>query len=170
MRRGKTRTLAVMQTTAATQATVRSATAGDAKASCDLHIATVRALCAPFYDPAVIDGWLRGRTPEGYLRGIKAGLIFVAECRGAVVGWGDAHPGEVDALFVDPRHSRRGIGSLLLAQALEKATTAEGLIKVDSTLNAVPFYERFGFKLVRHAVQRRNDVDVPVATMERNAG
>jgi GNAT superfamily N-acetyltransferase len=151
-------------------AQIRTAVPTDARAICDLHISTVRTLCAPFYEPRVIDGWLRGRVPDGYVRGINKGRIFVAEANGEIVGWGEAHPGEVDAVFVDPRHARHGIGSLLMSTALEKAANAGGTIKVESTLNAVPFYQRFGFELVRHGTQRRNDVDVPVATMEKHAG
>jgi putative acetyltransferase len=159
-----------MSTVSEVPATLRLASRADAKAICDLHIATVKALCAPFYESKVIDGWLRGRIPDGYLRGIERGMIFVADSKGAVLGWGEAHPGEVDAIFVDPRYARRGIGSLLMARALEIATKAGGMVKVESTLNAVTFYQRFGFNLVRHGSQRRNDVDVPVATMEKHAG
>ena len=151
-------------------ALLRSATRADAKRICDLHIATVRALCAPFYRPEIIDGWLRSRTPDGYLRGIDSGTMFVAESGGELVGWGQAHPGEVEAVFVDPRFARRGIGALLLRRALDSAATETGNVIVQSTLNAVPFYERFGFRAVRQSTQRRNDVDVPVVLMERHAG
>lgn len=159
-----------MSTVSKARAVLRPALRADAQAICDLHIATVKALCAPFYESRVIEGWLRGRIPDGYLRGIERGMIFVADGNGEVIGWGEAHPGEVDAIFVDPRYARRGIGSLLLKRALETATKGGGTIKVESTLNAVPFYQRFGFHMVGHGTQRRNDVDVPVATMEKHAG
>jgi putative acetyltransferase len=160
-----------MSAHAATQATVvRPAVRADAKAICDLHIATVRALCAPFYEPQVIEGWLRGRVPDGYFRGIDAGTMFVADAGNQLIGWGQAHPGEVDAVFVDPRFVRRGIGALLLRHALESATANRDTVKVESTLNAVAFYERFGFQVVRRSTQRRNDVDVTVVVMEKHAG
>lgn len=159
-----------MSTASEARTTLRAALRADAQAICDIHIATVKALCAPFYESVVIEGWLRGRIPEGYLRGIEQGMIFVAGDNGEVIGWGEAHPGEVDAIFVDPRYARRGIGSLLLNRALQTATRGGGTIKVQSTLNAIPFYQRFGFNLIGHSTQRRNDVDVPVATMEKHAG
>jgi putative acetyltransferase len=149
---------------------VRAARPADAEDICGLHIAAVRTLCGPFYEAAVIDGWLRGRTPQGYMHGITSARIFVAESAGQVVGWGDAHAGEVDAIFVHPHSSRRGVGSSLLARAIEVAESGAATVRVDSTLNATPFYERFGFRVVRQGTQRRNDVDVPVLTMERYAG
>ena len=151
-------------------ATVRAARDADAQAICALHLSAVRALCAPHYAPQIIEGWLRGRVPEGYLSGIRSGSMFVAEADTKVVGFGQSKPGEVLAVFVEPGSARRGIGSLLLARALSDAGADNGPVRVESTTNAVGFYESHGFHVVRHGTQRRNDVDVPVVIMERHAG
>ena len=151
-------------------ATIRAATHADAKAICSLHLSAVRALCAPHYAPEVIEGWLRGRVPEGYLPGIRSGSTFVAEVDKKVVGFGQSKPGEVLAVFVEPGSARRGIGSLLLERALRDAGVNKGVVRVEATINAVSFYESYGFRVVGQGTQRRNDVDVPVVIMERHAG
>jgi ribosomal protein S18 acetylase RimI-like enzyme len=150
--------------------TVRAAQDADAQAICSLHLSAVRALCAPHYAPEVIEGWLRGRVPEGYLLGIRSGSMFVAEANAKVVGFGQSKPAEVLAVFVEPGSAGRGIGSLLLERALSDAGASNGVVRVESTINAVGFYEHHGFRVVGRGSQRRNDVDVPVVIMERNAG
>jgi ribosomal protein S18 acetylase RimI-like enzyme len=151
-------------------ATVRAARDADAQAICALHLSAVRALCAPHYAPEIIEGWLRGRVPEGYLPGIRSGSIFVAEADAKVVGFGESKPGEVLAVFVEPGSAGRRIGSLLLQRALSSAGAGKGLVRVESTINAVGFYESHGFRVVGRGSLRRNDVDVPVVIMERDAG
>jgi ribosomal protein S18 acetylase RimI-like enzyme len=149
---------------------VRAAKDADAKAICALHLSAVRALCAPHYAPHIIEGWLRGRVPEGYLPGIRSGSMFVAESDAKVVGFGQSKPGEVLAVFVEPGFAGRGIGSELLTRALRVAGADNGAVRVEATINAVGFYEHRGFRVVGQGTQRRNDVDVPVVIMERHAG
>ena len=151
-------------------AMLRAANDADAFAMCALHLAAVRVLCAPHYSPQIIGGWLRGRVPEGYLPGIRSGSMFVAEVHAKVVGFGQSKPGEVLAVFVEPRFAGHGIGSELLVRALRDAGADKGAVRVESTVNAVGFYERHGFRVVDQGTQRRNDVDVPVVIMERHAG
>jgi predicted GNAT family N-acyltransferase len=43
----------------------------------------------------------------------------------------------------------------------------DGPIRIESTLNAARFYERFGFREVGRSSVRRSHVDSPVVLMER---
>lgn len=51
----------------------------------------------------------------------------------------------IDQLYVDPLHQRRGIGSLLLGQAIESASGRITLDVFEDNLGARAFYERHGF-------------------------
>lgn len=148
---------------------IRSATAEDAQQIHELHLAAVRTLCAPHYAPEVIEGWLANRSAQGYLRGIGAGATIVAELASNVVGFGEGVPGEVVAVFVDPDYASRGIGSALLEHTLRLAHEHRGAVRLESTLNAVGFYERFGFSQVERSVVRRNRVEIPIVVMQRHA-
>ncbi len=151
--------------------TIRPATASDATRIHELHLASVRALCAPAYAPAIVEGWFANRSPRGYLRAIASGGLFVAEAGGQIVGFCEAAKGEVRAVFVDPRSVGRGVGSALLSQALHFAKLGTSRpVRLESTLNAVGFYERHGFVRVAQSTVRRNEVDVPVIVMEGHAG
>jgi GNAT superfamily N-acetyltransferase len=147
---------------------IRTATPDDAARLHELHTAAVRQLCAPHYTPDIIDGWLANRTPSGYLPAIERAAIFVVEHEGRIVGFGEADAGFVVACYVEPTLARRGVGSTIMAHALTIARRGhDGPIRVEATLNAAAFYERFGFRAIARSSVRRNDVDIPVVRMER---
>ena len=147
---------------------IRTATPDDAVRLHELHTAAVREICAPHYAPDIIKGWLANRTPAGYLAEIERAAIFVVEHEGRIVGFGEAAAGVVVACYVDPALARRGVGSTIMAHALAIARRGhDGPIRVESTLNAAPFYERFGFRAVARSTVRRNHVEIPVVLMER---
>ena len=124
------------------------------------------ALCKSHYTEEQIDAWLEGRTPEGYLKGITAGSMFMAEVDGLAVGFGHAAKGELLAVFVDPRSIRRGVGRALCECGMRLARGGDGKVSVRSTLNAVGFYKRLGFVQVGQSADYDNGVAVPVALME----
>ena len=147
---------------------IRAATPEDAARLHQLHTTSVRRICAPHYAPEVIDGWLANRVPEGYLPPIERGDIFVVEDGGRIVGFGEATPGVVVACYVDPAMVRRGVGSAIMEHALVIARRGhDGPIRVEATLNAAPFYARFGFRELARATLRRGEVDVPYVLMAR---
>ena len=148
---------------------IRAAAVADAPAIHALHTRAVRTLCAAAYAPPVIDGWLEGRQAERYVPAIEAGRMFIAEHTGAVAGFCEVTPGEVIALFVDPSHAGSGVGRALLEHALTIAAAGGRAVRLESTLNAVGFYERAGFVRGGDGTIRRNDVDVPIAYMEKPA-
>lgn len=84
---------------------------------------------------------------------ISAPLVLVATDDGSVVGV--LRGGRVDrrgravlqSLFVDGRHHRRGIGRRLV-ERFERSCADRGIavIRVASTLHAVPFYEALGYR------------------------
>ena len=148
---------------------IRQATDRDAERIHEVHLASVRGLCRTAYEPKVIDGWLRGRSAAGYAVGIGQGAMFVAEIDAVVVGFCHAIQDEIIAMFVHPASTGQGVGAALLSNALERAARSGRVVRLESTLNAVAFYERFGFRALGRSTVRRNDVDIPVVIMERQS-
>jgi GNAT superfamily N-acetyltransferase len=93
-------------------------------------------------------------------------MSAVAEYGGRVVGFSEAVPGEVLAVFVVPECAGRGVGTALLRHAVTLAGGPESPVRLEATLNAVGFYERLGFRAVRPGVVRRNDMNISVVIME----
>jgi GNAT superfamily N-acetyltransferase len=98
----------------------------------------------------------------------------VAALAGRVVGFAqlDAPSSRLRALFVDAGEQRRGLGRALLAE-IEARAAARGCARLHGamSLNAVPFYERAGFRALG-GVERLTSIGVaiPIVRMEKRLG
>jgi GNAT superfamily N-acetyltransferase len=149
---------------------LRLATRADATALSALIARSARGLSTEDYQPAQVEGALRGAFGVD-TQLVDDGTYFVAEENGTVVGcggWsyrstlfgGDARSGrdaslldprtqaaKIRAFFVDPSQARRGIGSLLLERC-ESEARARGFRRVElmATLPGVKLYAARGYE------------------------
>ncbi len=146
---------------------IRQATDADAARLHELHTNSVRTLCKSHYAPEVIDGWLAKRSPQGYLPPIKRGDIIVAEQGSMIVGFCEAASGIILAVYVDPASAKQHVGRILLNHAIQIASCGHiGPIRLEATLNAIGFYERFGFRVLEPINVQRGSVAVPCVLMQ----
>jgi ribosomal protein S18 acetylase RimI-like enzyme len=132
---------------------LRRATAYDATAIAAVFDAAVRTgwsylgelLREPMFSPEEWDKLVADHAPPNVL------LVAIDEA-GRVVGYTAAHPedGELFLLFVDPAHSGRGIGRLLLSaahDALRDAGCTEAfLFTEERNERALALYEDAGYR------------------------
>lgn len=128
---------------------LRPARPGDGPAVFEVTRQSVRGLARNYYSAAQIEGWMGERTPAFYEALIAKGRMVVAEREGTVIGFVDAEPGEVTRLFILPEAAGMRLGARLLEIGIEKARRGhDGPVKVEATVNAQGFYQRYGFKAV----------------------
>jgi len=145
---------------------IRPAARADAEAIVAVHTAAIARVCSPHYTARQVRVWLSLRDAAGYHPDIDRGELFVCEESGRLIGFGQARPGQVVAVFVHPDRAGRGVGARLLEHALVLARRGhEGPVTVIATLNAVGFYERHGFRVVRRYAETRRGVGLPVVEM-----
>jgi GNAT superfamily N-acetyltransferase len=132
---------------------IRPATPADARAIAEVHVASWRAA----YSGIVPDDWLdrldvaeRTRQWEGW---IGRSIVLVTDGGDTrVVGFVAAHEesGEIAALYVAPDHTRRGLGTRLLAavhERLRQAGRAEAHLWVfEANAAARAFYAARGYQ------------------------
>lgn len=88
------------------------------------------------------------------MRQITEGSVFVAEWKGAIVGFAAAEARadgdlELDGLFVDPDARRRGIGRLLVERCVAAAREGDSVaLHVIGNPHAEAFYGACGFSLI----------------------
>jgi GNAT superfamily N-acetyltransferase len=77
---------------------------------------------------------------------------------------------QVEHLFVDSAYQGIGLGRLLWERLRDHALRSgnPGLFKVNSSLNAVPVYERFGFVVAAPKVERHGGAYVPMILTPRS--
>ena len=127
----------------------RPARAGDGPAVYQVTCLSVRTLQVAHYSVAQLDNWMGARTPDWHEALITNGRMVVATRSNEIVGFVHSLPGEINRLFVLPSEVGEGLGKRLLEIGVANARIGhDGAIRLASSLNAVPFYERFGFKVV----------------------
>lgn len=172
---------------------LRLANRVDIPALQELIDASVRGLAAEDYTREQIELALQTAfTVDTQL--IQDGTYFVAEQAGEVLGcggWsrrttlcgGDHHTvrqdslldpahdaAKIRAIFVHPRHARRGIGSLIL-KAAEDAASAEGFhrLEMGATLTGAPLYLLKGYRVMeRIQVPLRDGLHLDVIRMVKD--
>ena len=89
---------------------------------------------------------------------IERGEVLVAEVDGEVAGFAavliEGDHAELDGLFVEPPHWRRGIGAALIDAAVHEARRKGLSLMVVANPSAREFYERCGFTLEGEAETR----------------
>jgi GNAT superfamily N-acetyltransferase len=150
---------------------IRPATIDDADALCDLHIRSIRVLCAADYTPEQIEAWCRPKAPEKYRKAMTEGgeTMFVAVGEGgSLAGFASFKGDELYAVYVAPDSVRRGVGSRLL-ETVEAAARRAGSthLRFRSTLTAVPFYVSRGYEKGDPACARMSGVEIPCVWMTK---
>lgn len=151
---------------------VRSAVQSDCQAIWEVHISSIRHVCAGVYSADQIEAWAVPLDPGRYREVIDKLVVVVAEEAREVVGFGQLDPARclVQAVYVRPDRLRAGVGGALLRE-LENRARSLGCreMRLMSTLNAVPFYRAMGFERLGDAMHELADgTRLPCVDMKRS--
>lgn len=150
---------------------IRRAKESDAPGIWKVHLASVRDLASGDYPDEIVEAWAQPRPLEQLQASIAANPFYVAEKDREIIGYAELeiHLKRVRSVYVAPSHSRQGVASALLA-ALEIEARKYGLdeLRLESSLNAVPFYEANGFEQVqRGRFQLGNNLEMTSIHMRK---
>lgn len=132
---------------------IRPARPSDAPTLLSVHARAIRKLAATHYAEDQRDAWIARMSVERLREAMSARQLIVAEVTTdegpRIIGYGQLHPveGAIEAIYVDPDFSRRGVGQAL-CDALQERARSLGLpgLVLDASLNSVPFYAAMGFR------------------------
>lgn len=140
---------------------IRPARRGEGQALYDVTQAAITGLAAGHYSAAQIFNWMNGRDASYYERAIAGGAICVAERDAVILGFVEAAAGVITRLFVRPEAAGQGLGRRLLEIGVA-AALHNGAVRLEATLNAVPFYARCGFVELGRAMYQSPGGGLPV--------
>jgi GNAT superfamily N-acetyltransferase len=137
---------------------IRLATANDAEAICRVAIRTLRQTNARDYSADVIARLVGGFSPQRIATFIASRPFYVAIARGSIVGTANLDGAAARAVFVDPDHQGKGIGTSMMA-AVEDLARARSVttLHVQSSITAEGFYKQLGYIAVSeklHGIER----------------
>jgi putative acetyltransferase len=104
------------------------------------------------YSPAQLDAWApQIFDADQWITRIRRNNPFVAEVGGRTVGFADLQDdGLIDHFFVEANYCGMGVGSALMNH-LHLNARERGIdnLRAEVSLTAQPFFERYGFVVVR---------------------
>ncbi|MBX6323126.1 MAG: GNAT family N-acetyltransferase [Rhodospirillaceae bacterium] len=131
---------------------IRRAVPSDRDAIVSFQRAAIAHLPVDVYPLPLLQAWWR--NPDRALESmLAAGRYFVGAYRGRLVGGAGWEPSDgwqptavVRAVFIDPAHHARGLGSRMVRRVEEAAVDAGyEMILVPAPLAVAAFYERLGY-------------------------
>lgn len=137
--------------------TFRPADSTDAEGIWAVRADAILSGCRDHYPPDLIGQWASAPMPLSLQTRIEDEKFIVALSDSRIVGFAGLKrvDRKVDAVFVVPDFSGRGVGTRLLARVEEQAgELGIAVLGLDASLNAVAFYEAAGYRRVgdgRHA-------------------
>ncbi len=139
---------------------VRRATVDDADAICDVHIRSIRVLCANDYTPEQIESWVRYKSADNYRKAMTecGEVLFVAARHLKIIGFSQLWKDEITSVYVAPEGKGIGAGRALL-EAAEDHARQQGVteIKLRSTITSIAFYEHLGYQRVEDTIYTLRD-------------
>ncbi|AZF05899.1 GNAT family N-acetyltransferase [Pseudomonas sp. R5-89-07] len=135
---------------------IKRATPADADEAFEIRREAIRSQCIGAYSAEQMALWTRGCASDGYSV-LMEKLFYIGWVNGEAVisGMLDLANNEIGALFVRSAFAGRGYGKAMLDHLEDVARQhAVAQVVLDSTLNAVSFYQACGYVGHEQAVYR----------------
>jgi putative acetyltransferase len=148
---------------------VREYKAGDLNAVVALFGRSVREIASHDYTPTQISVWApQAPDSSAWADRLSKGTVFVYEVDHQILGFARVEEsGHLDLLYVHPEFQRQGIARALFEQVLTWASR-QGIPRItsDVSITARPFFEHYGFHVVKPQVVERHGVSFDNFQME----
>jgi putative acetyltransferase len=140
----------------------------DAEKISKLRIETIKAFPQDNPAPGEMDFIIKRNTPEIIKEKIKTRDIFNMIEKGEIIGNVELNGDKLNNLYVDKNNIKRGIGKKLLL-FIEDYAKKKGVKKFyfRSTPSAVPFYKKFGYKIVKVERTKQEGIEMTHNMMEK---
>ena len=145
---------------------IRNANSKDLPGILNVNLKAIFETCSSHYKLSDLTQWVGDRDEEFFGKSLENDQLFVCESKYEVVAFLDVIPGEILAIFTDPVHEGKGIGTKLMKLGMKEAGNGRPEIVLYASLNAVSFYERFGFLKEKETTHPRNGIQLPVIEMK----
>ncbi len=149
---------------------VREFRKGDERELWQLKMNTIKSINVKDYPQEQIKAWAPDvYNAERWLKRAQDMNPFVAEVEGKIVGFADLQDdGYVDHFFCHNEYQGQGIGRALMQRLVDKAKEASiRRIYSHVSITAKPFFEVFGFKVVKQQSMNIGDHALTNYVMEK---
>lgn len=145
---------------------IRPAIRADLKAILEINLSAIFETCVSHYALSDLKQWVGDRSEKNFEKILERTRLYVAEQDGRSVGFLNVIPGEILAVYVHPDQQGRGYGKELLMKGIQEAKQESNEVIVFASLNAMAFYEKFGFERQEEVRDSRHGIDLPMIKMK----
>lgn len=111
---------------------------------------TIRAAYPKYYPAEVVDFFSRHHSKENIIRDINEGCSRILYDKGRAVGTGTIIENHITRVFVRPELQKQGFGRYIMQRMEDEIAELYECSYLDASLPACIFYEKLGYKSVRH--------------------
>ena len=150
---------------------IRKAKTKDIRAITKLHKKIVSEVNSAFYSPEVIKEWLNKISEGNVNHQFQNSVWIVAEIDSKIIGFGQysVKDRQIYQINVDPKYLNQNIGKRLYEYIENGFKNNEiGKINLNSTLNAVGFYQKLGFEIVQEINFKLSRQSLKMVKMEKS--
>tara|TARA_R110001592_G_C13011660_1_gene736789 strand:- start:521 stop:979 length:459 start_codon:yes stop_codon:yes gene_type:complete len=135
----------------------------------DVFRSAITQVCSKDYSAEQIQAWVPAQYEHAkWKKRIEAIKPFVATIDGEVVGYADIQSdGYIDHFFVGGSCQARGVGRALMNTLLSQKIDGKKAYS-NVSITARPFFEKYGFKVVKENTVQIGGVGLCNFTMEKN--
>ena len=128
----------------------RKAEAADAQQVWQLVQDTIKTVYPKYYLNDAVEFFRELHSIERIKADIESGFVRVLTVDDAIVGTGSVSENHITRLFVSPEYQGRGCGSYMMYCIEDEISPNYSTACLDSSLPAARFYDKKGYKTVRH--------------------
>lgn len=148
---------------------IRPYTAGDADATIEIFLRSIREISSKDYLPAQIEAWAKVEDRSLWAERRISRPAWIAEVDGKPAGFSDlTDDGCLDMMFVHPEFQGIGVATRLLRTVEEEALTLGfRRIYTEASRTARPFFEGKGFRVLAGQIVEKRGQGLENFLMEK---
>ncbi len=126
-------------------------------------------LVPKWYSKATVEDQIQLNSPANLIEEARKNKYFTVKKDGIILGVGGYNTNKIRTFFVKPKLQGQGIGKMIMEKVLMEAKK-EGFksLKCWSTLNAVNFYSKIGFKKIKKIKLKSKNSSITFVEMRIN--
>ena len=128
--------------------TIRRALPEEAEEIVGLVAETVRTVYPKYYPRGIVDFFVYHHRMEEVLPDIEAGIVYVSEHEGRIVGTVTVRANRMDRLFVIPEFQGMGFGKELIVFSEDLVFSEYEEMIVESATSSIMMHDAHGFRTV----------------------
>lgn len=128
---------------------------------------TIQTSYPKYYPQGIVDFFCEFHSIESIKADIEKGAVRVLTVDNFIVGTGSVNENHITRLFISPEYQGKGFGGYIMSCIEDEISPNYSTAYLDSSLPAARFYDKRGYKTVRHEEITAGDSILVYEIMQR---